>query len=285
MGGSDESVASTLRGAGLNEEEETGDELTYSDSAGMALLASGVLVIVGFGAWLVMRSPGVTGGGDLPLMLLSLLSGLCIALAVVLWIGVGFVYMARRRAFYDRVRFLNARAVQEAVTDLGNGLTLEKLYVLNRRQLDEYHMLSVRQASIAFRNATIAAILAFTILVAGAIQVVQLAQDDAGRYIAGGLSALGAGLSAFVAAVFFRSYDKTSAQLREYYEEPARTGRILASERLARTQCGDESDSDPSLDPDLRRMIVERLLAPPGPPAPRMSPAESVRGAVGEEAL
>ena len=173
-----------------------------------------------------------------------------------------------RRAFHDRVHAIRADQVAQAAHDLHPDLRLDQLFRLNRLQLDEYHALSVRQASVALRNATTAAAAACLFLAVGAVVVLQATQDESGRYVAGGLCALGAVLSAFLSGVFATSYKETARQLRDHYQEPARTGRLLALERLA---------ADPrqkgALQTDLQKLLVKQLIedlrhngsgAPPG---------------------
>jgi hypothetical protein len=168
-------------------------------------------------------------------------------------------YLALRRAFYDRVRVAKASAVNEAVerlredADGSSGLRLPNLVVLNRRQLDEYHVLSVRQQQVAFRNAQFAAIVGFVLLVAGII--LSFRQDPGSdRYITAGLTALGSLLSGFISAVFYRSSDATAKQLRDFYKEPFRTGQVLMIERVAALDDGNPDDGM------LRRLMVEHLL-------------------------
>lgn len=192
-------------------------------------------------------------------IIIRILQTLLVSGALVMVVVVAFRYTGARKAFYDRVRAYRADQVARAVNDL----PLVQLFRLNRRQLDEYHVLSVRQASISFRNATIASAVAFLILVFGALIAIQPTQDDSSRYIAGGLSALGATLSAFLSRNFFSSYKETAKQLRDYYEEPARTGRILALERLAMNP-GQKG----ALHTDLQKLLVEALLEDYHKPAP-----------------
>jgi hypothetical protein len=164
-------------------------------------------------------------------------------------------YVRARRAFFDRVHALRADQVARAVDELADGLPLAQLFRLNRRQLDEYHVLSVRQASTSFRNAAVAAAVAVAVLVVGAVVALQGAQTEASRYVVGGLAALGATLAAIVSRTFAVSYKETAEQLREYYREPARTARLLTLERLA---------ADPSRENavyvDLRKLLFKELL-------------------------
>jgi hypothetical protein len=166
----------------------------------------------------------------------------------VVWIR----HAGARRAFHDRVHATRADQVAQATRDLHPDLRLDQLFRLNRLQLDEYHALSVRQASVALRNAITAAAAACLFLAVGALQP---AQDESSRYVAGGLCALGAVLSAALSGVFATSYKETARQLREHYQEPARTRRLLALERLA---------ADPrqrgTLQLDLQKMPVKQLI-------------------------
>lgn len=147
------------------------------------------------------------------------------------FLGVVWIrHAGARRAFHDRVHAARADQVAQATRDLHPDLRLDQLFRLNR---------------------------------------LQPAEDESGRYVAGGLCALGAVLSAFLSGVFALSYKETARQLREHYQEPARTGRILALERLA----ADPRQEKGALQLDLQKMLVKQLLedlrhngsgAPPG---------------------
>ena len=222
--------------------------------ARVALIVAALCITVAAAGLTARRVADPTGWMNVTLVVLS--TTLAFTAAAIL-ITVAFQYGAARRAFYERVRLLKAAQVEQAVMEVGHHLTLNGLFVLNRRQLDEYHVLSVRQASLAFRNAQAASIVAFVILIAGAIIALRQ-QDDSGRYVAAGLSALGAALSAFLSRVFFRSYQDTRDQLRQYYYEPFRTSQVLALERLARTSGKEEEGW--VIEEDLRKEIVLHLL-------------------------
>lgn len=171
--------------------------------------------------------------------------------AFCLLLKIGVQYSAARKAFYERVKYIKSRAVDEALTSAGKTLEISELFVLNRRQLDEYHILSVRQAAVAFRNSEVASIVAFIVLIAGAL--VALNQEtDSTQYVAGGLAGLGASLSAFMSRTFYTTYRRTMEQLREYYHEPFRTSQALTIERMARNAT--------DMDQALRARIVESML-------------------------
>jgi hypothetical protein len=120
---------------------------------------------------------------------------------------------------------------QAMEADHGYKIQLARMFELNRRQLDEYQEITKAQQRTAFSLTWSAAVAAFLILIVGSIVALQFAGPDE-KFIAGGLTALGSLLSAFLGAVFFRGHDHAANQLNHYYLEPSLTGRILAVERM-----------------------------------------------------
>lgn len=175
---------------------------------------------------------------------------LLFASAAIIVGAVAAWYSTGRAGFYQRVRYLKAQEVQKAVDDLGEDLSLPKLVRLNRRQLDEYHVLSVRQATIAFRNMQWAGIAAFIVLVLGIYTAFEQT-DTVGQIATATLSGLGTTLSAYVSSVFYRSYRDTTDQLKHYYREPIEASRLLTAERISK---------DRGIAPAVRSSIVEHVL-------------------------
>lgn len=180
-------------------------------------------------------------------------------LAATLIIAVFGMYNTAKRAFYDRIRAKKAREVDEAVEALKSAkeLQLSNLFALNRRQLDEYHVISIRQQNVAFRNAQVAGALGFLALIAGAV-IVLTQSGGTERWLSAGLSGLGATLSGYIASVFFKQSSETSRQLQEYYREPARTGLILTIERLAALDARHGLSASDAR--EVRKLIVGSLL-------------------------
>lgn len=114
-------------------------------------------------------------------------------IAACVLLALGFYYAAARRAFYDRVRSIKAQRVDAEVERLRkqDHLNLPNLFALNRRQLDEYHTVSVRQQAVAFRNAQLASAIGFIVLLTGVIITMNQA-EDAERWVTAGLAGLGA---------------------------------------------------------------------------------------------
>jgi len=222
----------------------------------LGLFSMTVAAIFVLGALALSRLTPLYDAHTLPLSAVEMIQIALIGSAVFLVIIATSRYLALRRAFFDRVRTQKGKDVIDVVNRFKNKpeLTLANLFVLNRRQLDEYHVLSVRQQQVAFRNAQVAAIIGFAVLIVGTVLSYKQA-PGAERYVTAGLTALGSLLSGFISAVFFRSSDATAKQLRDFYEEPSRTGQMLMIERVAKLDA-----QDPKLAARLRLLMVERFL-------------------------
>ncbi|MEV5879185.1 hypothetical protein AB0L75_34185 [Streptomyces sp. NPDC052101] len=191
-------------------------------------------------------------------ILLSIQVAIFFGAMIILLIGT-FGYMAARRAFDDRVRQTSSAATEEAVERLRRSqrIRLADLFVINRRQLDEYQAVSIAEQHSAFRNAQIASAIGFIFLVIG-VGLSFGADKDAKIYTSAGLAGLGSLLSGFVSGVFFKHYTATTKQLQSYYTEPFRMGQILTAERIA---CLDDRGGiDGEVATRLRQHIVETLV-------------------------
>ncbi len=160
-------------------------------------------------------------------------AAMVVALVILTWCLVP--YWASRRAYIERRRARAAARVDKAVSEIARAgdLPIAKLFELNRRQLDEYQELTKKQQRSAYLLTQVASVLAFIAVLIGVLVAFSNATLTE-KYLSGGLSALGAVLSTFLAQTFFRSHRDANAQLNHYYLEPQQTGRILAAERLAR---------------------------------------------------
>ena len=168
--------------------------------------------------------------------LLHIVGGATIAAGLAVIIYASVPYMAARAAFRSRRLALASARVDEAITNAckePRPLQIQQLFQLNRRQLDEYQLITRKQQRSAFLLAQIASVVAFAVLIGGvALAFSQKAPVD--KYVTSGLSALGSLLSGFLAATFFQSSRDSNEQMNRYYLEPQRTGRLLAAERIVR---------------------------------------------------
>jgi hypothetical protein len=110
-------------------------------------------------------------------------------------------------------------------------LTLSELWAVTHRRLDLYHEIALGQASRLFRNAQLAMVLGFVLLV-GFVLVALRASTTAGSVVAGGLGAVAAGLAGYVSRTFVRSQEASAEHLRAYFDQPLEFSRYLAAERL-----------------------------------------------------
>jgi hypothetical protein len=244
---SDEYQALFAEGAGgANFKEDA--QISLAGASGCIGIAAALFPIAfaieGSGLWSVIFRVGIA----------VVQIGLAV-LASSLLVYTGGRYGSALRAFYDRLRKEDRERVDRALFELKKSkLNLPDLFILNRSQLDEYLTMTVRQERVTFRNAQIASGAGFAILILGILLSFR-AQDVTAQYATAGLSGLGSLLSAFIAAIFFRSWSHTTRELRQYYFEPFRTAQVLSIERLAR------EGRDGSLDSALAGEIIKSLLA------------------------
>lgn len=142
-------------------------------------------------------------------------------------------------------------------------LTLSELWTVTHRRLDLYHEIALGQASRSFRNAQIAMVLGFGLLVAFLLIALQ-AGTTAGSVVAGGLGAVAAGLAGYVSRTFVRSQEAAAGHLRAYFDQPLEFSRYLAAERLvADSNLSDEQRAE--VVTALAQAIIAGPYAPQGP--------------------
>lgn len=181
--------------------------------------------------------------------------------AAVLLAGYAFVpYASSRRAFLERLQFEKSEEVRKAVADIDLHGTpqFQTLFELNRKQLDAYHVLTMRHAQASFRNAQVAALVGFSVLVAGVVIALQ-ATDTSSRIAVASLSGIATLLSGYISKVFFVSNKQAMKDLADFYKQPLDASKLLAAERLVR-------DPDLLKDPagTLVRLMVSSLVLPTG---------------------
>jgi hypothetical protein len=190
-------------------------------------------VIAGISGLQVYPSHGTATNGGLA----HVLSIVLIALGAIVVLYAAMPYVAGRYAFRQRMLATASARVDKAISRAckpkrGNKpLRLEQLYELNRRQLDQYQLMTQRQQKSAYWLAQVASLISLGVLIAG-IAIVLTKQGTLNKSLGGGLSALGSTLSAFLAATFISQRKAANREMSRYYLEPQRTGRLLAAERI-----------------------------------------------------
>ncbi|WP_448642448.1 TRADD-N-associated membrane domain-containing protein [Geodermatophilus sp. URMC 63] len=153
---------------------------------------------------------------------------------------------------------LNAQArYQQAVTtgELYSAIentedftSLPDLLKLNRKAMETYQNLSVRQATTSFRMAEAAMAIGLLVLAAGI--VLSLSANSAISKIASaGLATVGGILSGFISRTFIRLHENAMRQLHTYYEQPLINSYMLTAERLTQ-----------NLDAARRGQVVEDII-------------------------
>lgn len=116
-------------------------------NAALLAVPFGILGAIGAATvpFLLVR-PGTPGGLDT--VVIFALGAVAIALVAVSLI----VYSAARARFLERQETAAREAVEEAVAELQDELTLKALMQINRKQIEAYHLLTRHQATEAYRN-------------------------------------------------------------------------------------------------------------------------------------
>ncbi|WP_406309809.1 hypothetical protein [Streptomyces sp. NBC_00623] len=139
-------------------------------------------------------------------------------------------------------------------------LALAELWKTTHARLTLYHDIATGQAKISFRNAQVAMGVGFVLLVVFVLLALN-ASTTAGAIVAGGLGAVSAALSGFVAKTFIRSQEAAATHLRSYFDQPLELSRYLAAERLI---------VDGGLTQEQRgevlSALVQAMVATPAPP-------------------
>ncbi|MFE5023169.1 hypothetical protein ACFRAO_07535 [Streptomyces sp. NPDC056656] len=159
----------------------------------------------------------------------------------------------------------------EIIVEPGRRLALSELWAVTHRRLDLYHEIATGQASRSFRNAQIAMVLGFVLLVAFVIVALQ-ASTTAGAVVAGGLGAVAAALAGYVSRTFVRSQEAAANHLRAYFDQPLEFSRYLAAERLVA-----ESNLTEEQRAEVVTELAKAMIAGPTPPA-----GDTANGSSGE---
>lgn len=149
-------------------------------------------------------------------------------------------------------------------------LGLSELWAVTHSRLDLYHEIATGQASRSFRNAQVAMVLGFVLLVAFVLVALR-ASTTAGAVVAGALGVVAAALSGYVSRTFVRSQEAAASHLRAYFDQPLEFSRYLAAERLV---------ADSNLSDEQRAEVVTELAKAmiAGPAAPNAGAADGSNG-------
>lgn len=139
-------------------------------------------------------------------------------------------------------------------------LTLSDLWSVTHRRLDHYHGIALGQAAKSFRNAQIAMVIGFVLLIAFAIAGL-VVDTTAGSVVAGTLGIASAALAGYVSRTFVKSQESAAGHLRAYFDQPLEFSRYLAAERLII-----DANLSEAQRADVLTALVQAMIA--GPPVP-----------------
>ena len=170
-----------------------------------------------------------------------------------------FPFWAARLAFTERRRKMASYVASDTLREVRTAeeLPLHLLFAYNRRQLDAYQEEARNQQRIAFRYALFTSVLGLGVLVAGIAASLRVGPGTEG-YVAAGLSAVGAALSAYIAATMLRISQQADVQLNRFSMEPHMMSRLLLAERLTQS-------ADAAVAADEREAMIKQVLEWPLP--------------------
>ncbi|MEV5472786.1 hypothetical protein AB0L66_10565 [Streptomyces sp. NPDC052207] len=137
-------------------------------------------------------------------------------------------------------------------------LALANLWAVTNRRLDLYHEIATDQARLSFRNAQVAMVIGFFLLV-GFVTVALRASSTTGAVVAGGLGAVSAALAGYVSRTFVKSQETAAGHLKAYFDQPLEFARYLTAERLIT-----ESGLTEAQRQEAVMALVKGLATPPG---------------------
>jgi hypothetical protein len=188
--------------------------------------------------------------------------------AIVVFYGLSLLWYVRCRRSFDRTnaRFILAAPGEpgtQAASDFGSPgapahpgferpsegapelharAELQLLWTATQLKMNEYHGVAQSQAKISFRNAQIAIVSGFVVLVIAVI-VAAMFQSPAVTVATGILGISGGALAAYVSRTFIRAQENTSARLQRYFTEPAEITRMLVA-RLLLSEVTDKGERE-----------------------------------------
>ncbi|MFJ6416475.1 hypothetical protein [Paeniglutamicibacter sp. NPDC091659] len=125
---------------------------------------------------------------------------------------------------HEQERKVSASLVEDAPS-------FAQLWAVTQQRIDVYHGIATNQSKKSFMSAQVAMTIGFLIVVGFGVLAAN-ASTISGAISAGAVGAVGAGLSAYIAATFIKSQSESSQQLREFFLQPVEFARMLSVERL-----------------------------------------------------
>ena len=119
-----------------------------------------------------------------------------------------------------------------AINEVEDFTDLHNLLKLNRKSMESYQNISIRQATTSFRMAQAAMVIGLLVLAAGIVLSLSTPNTIA-KIASAGLASVGVVLSGYISHTFIRLHESAMQRLYAYYEQPLINSYMLTAERLA----------------------------------------------------
>ncbi|MET8156128.1 hypothetical protein ABZT47_07130 [Sphaerisporangium sp. NPDC005289] len=179
-------------------------------------------------------------------------------------------FMSRRRQEKIQETEQAREEVRIADAALREGhLELSPLWTATQSRMTFYHKLASNHAQRSFRNAEVAMLIGFLVLV---FAVGLAVRNPHAAGTAAALGAISAALAAFIGRTFLRSQENAASHLHTYFDQPVRFSRYLAVERLINEMKDLEPDQRAAISGELLRTIIAPEIVPSGEPGAAAPP-------------
>ena len=158
-------------------------------------------------------------------------SGLAFLLALAFGLSIYFTAIDDRNA--RRSIWQNDETVA-TLSDAGTDPSMRELLILNRQEMQAYHVLTKMQAKRSFANSLVAMWLGFLVVTACIVFVALPLPIDASAKVAiATVGTAGTIVSGFITRTFLRQHSLSIAQLNRFFDQPLVTSYLLHAERVA----------------------------------------------------
>jgi len=173
-----------------------------------------------------------------------------------------------------------------AINEVQDFTDLHNLLKLNRKSMESYQNISIRQATTSFRMAQAAMAIGLLVLAAGTVLALST-PDPVATVASAGLATVGGILSGYISHTFIKLHESAMKRLYAYYEQPLINSYMLTAERLAGGL--DDGRRSALVESIIRQALARSATGPVTPPrrtrerSPRQAPADGAeRSGVGE---
>jgi len=134
-----------------------------------------------------------------------------------------------------------AKAEVAKAEDSDSKLDFATLWRLTQDQMNSYHKIATNQANQSFRLSQWAMIIGLLMIIGFGVAAV-MQKDPIAAATAGAISVVSGAVSAYISATFMRAYTEATAQMRQFFVQPADFTRLLGAERLIETISKEKDD-------------------------------------------